>query len=295
MYYSIEDCDNVLFKLAAIGAGAPAQPPATAYPPAGGMDPAQQQEQLGTIGQDMGGQAQGQGQAQGPQGFKANKDHLYERLIQEKDNLADLKMRLASSGQLPAEMGQQQQQAQQQAPPLEQQMQQGMSQDMAMQQEQMAQPQEQMAQQQPDLQGLQAQASALKKKLEQDYLNKEAILPALAGLALKGGALYGGYQLAKGLGGLAAGAARGVGSGVEYMRAGAAKNQMDNNPLITRDVVESEFRRQSTPSYFGNLESSRNLFGSGNEVPHEFVNKYAPKIPGASGSTNKAAYNGVGR
>ena len=133
-YYTLEDCDRVLQKIANVAAG---------------MPPEQDPNALGTIGADLGGGggpqgAPGAGGAEG--GMKVNKDQLYERLIQEKDNLSRLKVQLAASGQLPPDMMEDQQ-----GPPLQQQMQEGMSQEMAAQQ---GQPQG----------GMEVQA-ALKKKL----------------------------------------------------------------------------------------------------------------------------------
>lgn len=141
-YYTQKDCDKILYKLANLGMQQPQGQPEQMGQ--GGGQP------LGTIGAEMNGgvgQSQGAG-GPGSEGFKVNKDQLYERLIQEKDNLTRLKVQLASSGQLPMDMMEQQpQQA-----PLEQMMQQGMGQDMLYQQQMMQQPQ-----------GLQVQASFKKK------------------------------------------------------------------------------------------------------------------------------------
>lgn len=132
-----------------------------------------------------------------------------------------------------------------------------------------------------------------------------ALLPPIVsgtlGAGLTAANAYGGYQLAGAVKDLGANAVRTAAMPIDMAGEAIAKRQIANNPLITRDVIEREFRESNnlldnrTIGSLGRVSSSRDLFGK-NDMPQSFVNKFAPKVPGsAAGSAHKADYNGIGR
>jgi len=271
--YTLNDCDRVLEKLAALGAGAPVQPPMAQDPNASAGMPST--SPIGTIGADMGGGAEAGKGAAGPKAFSVNKDQLYERIIKEKDNVSKM-MQMINGQQMPmlenpmehaiqqnmiAQMQQQgaqmrigtspegmQQMTQGQDPMA---MQQAQQQDpMAMQQAQQQDPMAMQQAQQPNPMEVQA---AVKKKLM-----KIAVVPPAVAAA---GVAWTGLEAGKG-------AARLGLHATDKLGQMADESRIEANPTRGLEIRQQQFRHTQRPAAawnwtganIGALPGQRRLF-----------------------------------
>lgn len=264
--YTVEQCANLLVKIAAIAQDITGAGPYNEMPNSATGDPSMGAPNPGGPDQATEQMLVQQNQQQ-QQKFTQSKDQLYERLLREKDIMSKLKIRLVATGQ----------QSFEDVEALEEPLGSGI------------QPQPQQPQS-PDPNGytpmplgsgLEARA-ALKRALE-----KKSVAPlAVAGTALTAATAYQGAKGARDLTNLAHNATRDAYEGGRNI---LIRNRVSNNPLLAREEIENAYMRDRVPidnsTFFSeggrSLDRPRNLFGPGPKVPNaqKYANQVLPKAP----------------